>query len=246
MSQAPRLGIVATLSVGTDMVDVNAAEGLGILVRAVPPHATEEVAVHTLALILALERNLPWAWTSARQGEWDPVGYGAPRRLSDLTLGVIGLGRIGRAVIERARPLFGSILGSDPYSPDPDSVSLDTLLRQSDVVSLHLPLSPETHELLDSRRIALLKPGSTIVNVSRGLLINTTALLDALGTGTLRGAALDTTDPEPLPSGHPLRADERVIITPHVAFASTATLREYALSPARAILEWSQAGTHTP
>ncbi|HWM32949.1 MAG TPA: C-terminal binding protein [Pseudolysinimonas sp.] len=243
LDAAPSVGVVATLSVGFDMVDIDAADRLGIRVCNVPAHATEEVATHALALLLALERNIVPTAATVAAGVWDAVGYGAPRRLSSLTLGIAGFGRIGQAFHERASGLFDRTLLYDPLASrrpveGADWVGLDDLLAQSDVVSLHVPATPETYRMLSPERLASVKVGVSIINVSRGSLIDSAALLRGLEDGRIRSAGLDVTDPEPPAVDDPLLRHPRVIATPHVAFASRATLREYALAPARAILAW--------
>lgn len=243
LERVPDVGVIATLSVGFDMVDIAAADRLGIRVCNVPAHATEEVATHALTLLLALERHLVPTAAATRGGTWDAVGYGAPRRLSSLTLGIAGFGRIGRAFFDRAAGLFGRTLVHDPLiGHEPvagvEWVTLDGLLAEADVLSLHVPATPDSRHLLDRRRLESVRRGLTIINVSRGNLIDADALLDGLESGHIRAAGLDVTEPEPLPAGHPLLTHPDVIVTPHVAFASQATLRDYALAPAVAVLAW--------
>lgn len=243
MSRAPRLGVVATLSVGTDMVDVDAATGLGIRVCNVPSVATEEVATHALALLLALERRLLPADAAVRAGAWDAQAYGAPRRLSALTLGVVGFGRIGRRFATVSAPLFGRVVAYDPAQPaelpgEIAATELDALLEQSDVVSLHLPLTSSTARIIDAPRLQRMRDGVGIINVSRGGLIDQPALVDAVRSGKVRYAGLDVTAPEPPSPDDPLLTLPHTLITPHVAFASEETLVQYALTPAREVLRW--------
>lgn len=241
LDRLPRLGMIATLSVGYDMVDVEHASRLGIRVAAVPAHATQEVAAHALALALAVERNLVVATDGVRRGGWDARAFGAPRRLSDSTLGIVGLGRIGGELARIAAPLFAEVIAHDPAggsTSDVRMVDLDELLSQAHVVSLHTPLAESTRHLIDRSALSRMRTGATIVNVSRGALIDTDALVDALRSGHIHGVGLDVTDPEPLPVTHELRSMASVVLTPHVAFASTATIRAYAESPSRAILAW--------
>lgn len=246
MEQAPKLGIVATLSVGTDMVDVEAATRLGIRVCNVPPIASEEVATHTLALMLAQERRLAHGVEIVREGRWDAHEFGAPRRLSELTLGLIGFGRIGRRFAGMASPLFKETLVYDPFlSSQPDihasrSASLAEVIAGADVISLHLPLTEHSRSLLGAEEFAAMKPGVGILNVSRGALIDHEALGEALASGQVRYAGLDVTDPEPLPADAALRRMPNVAMTPHVAFASDVTRRDYVLAPVEEILAWQQ------
>lgn len=243
LRRAQQLRLIATLSVGVDMVDVDAATESGVQVCNVPPIATEEVAVHALSMLLMQERGLERAITGVRSGGWDPEGYPAPRRLSELTLGLVGFGRIGQRLARLASPLFGSVLAFDPYaarlgsSPDGTvAADFDEILGRADVLSLHAPQAPGAPPILSEPEFGRMRPGSGLVNVARGGLIDHAALLAAVDSGRLRYACLDATDPEPLAADSPLRCRENVVITPHVAFASERTLTEYALAPAREIV----------
>lgn len=219
--------------VGVDNIDVRAAASQEIIVCNVPDYATSEVADHTLALLLALARNLDvWA-TAARDGRW---GNSLPRvsmpRLKDTTLGVIGAGRIGRAVINRAHPIWGSILVHDPYLSAEQltalkvaAAPLDILLANSDFVTLHVPSSSATRGLLSAERLRSMKRGAMLVNCSRGDLIDETALAACLADGHIRRAGLDVFVDEP-PHLNGLISDTAVWPTPHVAWLSTAALRE--------------------
>lgn len=233
----PDLRIVATQSVGTDMVDVDACRERGIWVTNVAGVATEEVASHALALTLALVRGINALDRDVRDGVWD--GTRVPlRRLSELTVGVVGLGRIGSAFARMVTPLVRSVIGHDPLGGDGsiENRELDEVFALADVISLHLPVTESTRGLVDARRLALMPAGAMLVNVSRGGLLDEAAVLAALESGALAGAGLDVLVEEPPPPGHPLVAHPRVVVTPHAAYLSGATTRAYVESQAENVV----------
>ena len=236
LDAADRCLTVARYGVGVDNIDVVHATELGILVSNVPEFCTEEVADHTLTLTLATLRNLLPATDATRGGGWTPEVAYPSRRLRGLVFGIIGFGATGRAVAERAAAFgFEVIVSSRALAADPGAVppsvtrvvDRDELLRLADVVSLHVPLNTETHRLIGARELGTMKDGALLINVGRGGLVDTEALRPELEAGRLR-AALDVTDPEPLPADHWLRSSPAAIITPHVAFASDGSLIELA------------------
>lgn len=230
LDRLPRLGAIATASMGVDMVDVDAATARGIWVSNVLGAATEEVATHALALALASARGIVAHASDVRAGGWGLGAAPVPRRLSELTLGLVGLGRIGLALADRASATFGRVVGCDPYTgetPGIERMSADDVLAAADVLSLHLPLTDETVGYLDADRIARMPRGATIVNVSRGGLIDTAALVAALDSGHLAGAALDVLETEPPVADDPLLTHPKVIVTPHAAFLSDASMADY-------------------
>lgn len=238
----PKLKVVATTTVGVNHIDTAAAAAHGVEVRSLPSLASEEVATHALAGMLALLRELPAARAAATDG-WDFTAVPAPPRVSELTLGVLGMGRIARQLVARALPLFGAVVGVDPFVPDgawPAGVArltdADDVFRRAHVVSLHAPLTPETRHVLDGRAIALMPAGGYVVNVSRGELVDAPALLAALDAGRLRGAFLDVVHPEPPAPDDPVLHHPRVLVTPHAAFYSAATVREYVMTTVDAVL----------
>ncbi|GAA1325571.1 C-terminal binding protein [Leucobacter albus] len=242
----PALRIVATQSVGTDMVDLAACAARGISVSNVPASATEEVAVHALAMALSLVRGLPQFDRSTRAGEWNPGAADALARPSALTVGVLGLGRIGRRFAGLAAPIFGEVVGYDPADfavPGLERLGLEAVLRRADVLSLHLPLLPETSRLLDAQRLALLPAGARIVNVARGALIDKAALLDALDSGRLAGAALDVLEVEPPDPGDALLRHPRVLASPHVAFLSPQSEIDYVVHQAENVIAVGSSGS---
>lgn len=225
-----RCRVVARYGIGVDNIDLDAARAAGIVVTNVPDYCVEEVATHTLALILAAVRRLPAALERGTASTWSLEGLRPIPRISELTFGVVGLGRIGREVIGLLRPLGGQILGYDPYaSTTPAGVErvddLDDLLGRSDVVTLHLPVTAETRGIIDAGRLARLKPTAILVNTSRGALVRTADLADALGEGRIGGAAVDVLEREALDAPS-LAGLPGALITPHMAYYSESSLRE--------------------
>ena len=222
--------VIGRAGTGLDAIDLAAARARGLFVYHTPDYCTSEVATHAVALMLAVQRRLVDADRQARVDfkGWRALGPIPP--LDELTAGVIGGGRIGRAVMARLRPLVGHIVSYDPFIDSaPDGVervdSLDELLRRSHIVTLHMPLTAETRGLIGSRELELLPEGAIVVNVSRGGLVDETALRLALESGHLAGAALDVLTSEPPRPDDPLLDAPRLILTPHLAWYSTASER---------------------
>ena len=221
--------VIVRYGVGYDTIDVSAATQAGICVANVPDYGTQEVALHTISLLLALHRRLLSYDAALRQGRWlkGPEVVPPIPRIKGLTLGIVGLGRIGRAVAAHAESLGMHRLTYDPYvsrtsAMEVGAVLVDyaTLLRQSDFVTLHAPLSAETRHLLGQREIDQMKPGAVVINTSRGAVVDTLALARALQERRLAGAGIDVFEQEPLKPNHPLRAAPNTILTPHVAWYS--------------------------
>ncbi|MBO1268923.1 C-terminal binding protein [Arthrobacter cavernae] len=256
MDAIPGLKIIALLSMGYDNVDLDAAKERGIWVSNLPGVATEEVASHALALALAVTREIPFFQGRVAEGDWNSRPDTTVLRLSQERLGLIGLGRIGSRFGELASGVFGEVIGYDPYLPDtPDTramlakagirrTGLDEVLAESAVVSLHVPLTEETQHIIDAGSLAAMRPGSYLVNVSRGQLIDDAALRAAVDSGHIRAAALDVLDVEPAPADHPLMGHPRILVTPHVGFLSDHTLAEYVRIQAQNVI--SQARTGAP
>lgn len=235
----PKLKLIALMSMGFDYVDVEAAEEHGVWVTNVPGAATEEVATHALAILLAVVRQLRFYTASATPVDWNERARQAPPRLSETTLGIVGLGKIGRELARVAGPLFGRVLGYDPLLPDTPEVrsdldrigvtrtSLEEVRRSADVLSLHLPLTPDTERMIDAAFIGEMPGGAVLVNVSRGALVDDAALVAALDSGQLSGAALDVLGQEPPAPEHPLLGRDDVVLTPHIAYFSARTEIEY-------------------
>lgn len=228
----PRCRIVAVNATGFDGVDIVRATELGIVVTNVAGYCSDEVADHTLALILSLARRIPALTKSVHDGHWDYESAGQPARLSTQTLGVIGFGRIGSRVTARARSFGLRVVACDPYVEEKhmaalgaEKASLDEVLM-GDFVSLHCCLTKETRRLIDERALSAMSSGSYLVNTARGSCVDSEALVRALERGDIAGAALDVVEPEPLPAGHSLYSLPNVMLTPHAAFLSSHSLEE--------------------
>jgi D-3-phosphoglycerate dehydrogenase len=225
---APSVRVIARAGVGLDAIDLEAAGERGIPVFHTPDYCVPEVATHTVALLLALNRRLVDSDRIARS-DWSGWRAIAPiQPLGEQTVGLVGFGRIGRAVAERVRALVAAVVAYDPYGPvDEPGVttvsSLDELLATSDVVSLHLPLSRETRRYIGAAELARMRPGAVLVNVSRGGLVDEPALVEALTCGQLSGAALDVLAEEPPRPSSPLLSAPNVLFSPHTAWYSMAS-----------------------
>jgi D-3-phosphoglycerate dehydrogenase len=237
----PRLRAIATTTVGLNQIDVTAARAADVAVCGLPGLGSEEVAVHALAGMLAMVRELRAA--QAAVSGWDFTQVPTPPRLSELTLGLYGMGRIARHLAARTRPLFARVVGIDPFVAEdawPAGVERladpDAVFGAANVLSLHAPATPDTRHAVNARTLALMPRGGYVVNVARGELVDPAALLAALDEGHVRGAFLDVTDPEPPGRGDALLRHPRVIVTPHAAFYSTATEREYVMAAVRNVL----------
>ena len=221
LDASPELKAVANMAVGTDNIDVEAAKARGIAVGNTPDVLTDATADLAFALLLALARKLPQGEALVRSGgwrTWEPAAdLGAD--LSGAVLGIVGRGRIGDAVARRAAGFGMEVVHSSRSS----GVPLEELLGQADVVSLHCPLTPETRHLIDDRALARMKPTALLVNTARGGVVDQAALRRALMEGTIAGAALDVTDPEPLPADDPLLEAPNLIVVPHVGSATVRT-----------------------
>lgn len=241
LEAAPRCRTVARYGVGVDNIDVARATELGMVVSNVPVYCTDEVADSALLGILALARRLLPLNRDVAAGGWGHDVAGTGSRLRGKVLGLVGLGAIGTALASRARALGMDVVAlsrSGATAPGVRTVAgLDELLGQADVVSLHVPLTDRTHHLIGAEQLAAMKPTAWLVNTARGGLVDTDALVDALDAGRIAGAALDVTDPEPLPPGHPLRTRDDVVLTPHTAFSSDGSLAELARKAATNVVD---------
>lgn len=228
-----RCKIIARYGIGVDTVDLAAATRKGIAVTNVPEYCVDEVSDHAMALLLGWARRIVAADRAIHAGSWQLADVAPIHRLRGQTLGLVGLGKIALRLAAKAQPFGLRVIGSDPYVPAervaPLNIALlplDDVLAQSDFVSLHAPLTPETRAMLNADTLAKIKPTALIVNTARGPLIDDAALIDALMNGRLGGAALDVTPKEPLPEDSPLRTLKNVILTPHVAYYSEESLRD--------------------
>jgi len=223
---APRLSVVGVASVGTDRVDIPAATRGGVMVVNAPTGNTIAAAEHTMALMLALLRQVPGADASVRRGEWER-GRFIGAELRHRTLGIIGLGKIGKAVARRAAAFEMRVMAHDPFLTAEQAdehaarlVGLPELLGRADVITVHVPLIPQTRGLIGEAQIGAMKPGAFLLNVARGGLVDEAALARALRDGRLAGAAIDVFSAEPMAADNPLRDAPNTILTPHLG-AST-------------------------
>jgi glyoxylate reductase len=221
IASAGRLRAIANYAVGTDNVDLDAATAAGIPVGNTPDVLTDATADLAFALLLAAARRLPAAEAAVHAGGWRTFRPDAflGRDVAGATLGVVGYGRIGRAVARRAGGFGMDVL----HSSRSDGTPLGELLERSDYVSLHAPLTPQTRGLIGAEELRRMKPTAILVNTARGELVDSAALEAALRDGEIAGAALDVTDPEPLPADHPLLGAPNVLVVPHIGSATETT-----------------------
>jgi glyoxylate reductase len=247
MDAAPALEIIANVAVGYNNVDVAAAAARGITVTNTPGVLTEATADLSLALLLAAARRLPEGDAYVRAGRfqgWELFQPHLGLEVTGQTLGLVGMGRIGRAVAERAAGGFHMPILYTSRRPVPEvevelgarRVDLDTLLRESDFVSLHVPLSAETRHLIGARELALMKPSAILINTARGPVVDEAALAAALEAKTIAGAALDVYEDEPAVHPGLLALHEHIVLLPHLGSATTATRQNMALTAARNIV----------
>ncbi|HSV34229.1 MAG TPA: C-terminal binding protein [Ramlibacter sp.] len=225
---AQPLQIVARLGVGLDNIAVDRATARGVWVTNVPDYCVEEVSDHAVGFALAWTRGLVHFDREVRAGRWAPASARL-RRLAELTCGIVGFGRIGRATARKLAAFGCRLLAHDPYPSAPvpgvESVGLEALMAGSDIVIVHAPLTSGTHHLIDARRLALMRPGGLLINVSRGGVVDTDAVIQALQEGRLSAAGLDVLESEPaVPDA--LLSQPGAMLTPHVAFSSDASLLE--------------------
>jgi D-3-phosphoglycerate dehydrogenase len=241
-SFGPNVRVIGRAGIGLDAIDLEEAKRRGIGVVHTPDYATNEVATHAVALILAVHRRLVQGDMAARRS-WTAWRQLAPfASINEQTAGVVGTGRIGRAVIERLRPLVREIVAYDPYAPPLEGTttapSLEELLRRSDILTLHMPLTPETDRMIGARELALLKGGAIVVNVSRGKLIDQEALVRALEDGHLAGAGLDVLEEEPPPEDAPILRAPNVVLSPHFAWYSASSERRMRTDVVDAMIDY--------
>lgn len=229
VAELQKCKIIARYGIGTDNVDIRAANAAGIVVTNVPDYSVEEVAAHALAMMLALLRRLPDADSFVRSGGWSIDGLRPISRLSTLTVGLVGYGRIPRQLERALRALGMSVVVHDPYveaGPDtPPLLSLEELLETSDVVSLHAPLTPDTRGLIGAEQLALMKDHAILINTSRGPLVVLDDVIEALQGGGIRSAGLDVFEQEPLESDR-LAGVPGLLVSPHMAYYSEEALQE--------------------
>jgi D-3-phosphoglycerate dehydrogenase len=235
---------IARYGVGLDTIDLDAARARGIAVSNVPDYCVEEVALHTIALLLAAHRRVVRGDRRVRAGEWGALGAGAIRRLEGQLLGLVGCGRIPRSVATKARALGLRVASHDPYVSEdawPAEIEryteLDALAADASFLSLHAPLTHETRHLVNEALLRRMPRHAVLINTARGPLVDTDALNRALAEGSIGGAALDVLEDEPPPAALPLLGHDDVIVTAHQAFYSDEALRELQRKAAQNLLD---------
>jgi len=233
LRQLTRCKAIGRFGLGVDNIDVKTAAELGIVVTYVPDYCMHEVSDHAMALLLALARKVPLSNKLVQSGRWEMPAVVPLRRLAGQVLGLLGFGNIPRALAPKAAAFGLEIIAHDPYvAPEVfaacgvEAVSFESLLTRADYISVHAPLTPATRGLLGAAAFAQMKRGAMIVNTARGPLIDEAALIAALDSGALSGAALDVVASEPLPKDSPLLGRDNLILTPHTAFYSVEALEE--------------------
>lgn len=233
LRQLARCKAIGRFGLGVDNIDIKTAGELGIVVTYVPDYCMQEVSDHAMALLLALARKIPFSDRLVQAGRWEMPAVAPLRRLAGQVLGLVGFGNIPRALVPKAKAFGLEVIAHDPYAAAAvfatsgvEAVSFEDLLARADFVSVHAPLTPATHGLIDAAAFARMKKGAVIINTARGPLIDEPSLLAALDSGQLGGAALDVVTTEPLPKDSRLLGRPNVILTPHTAFYSVEALEE--------------------
>jgi D-3-phosphoglycerate dehydrogenase len=224
MPSLAKCRVISRYGIGVDMIDLAAAGEHGIMVCNTPDYCIDEVSTHTLSFLLMLNRQIASQHQHVSAGKWGPPAPTPPSRLSTQTLGIIGMGNIGRVVVQKARAFGLKVLVFDPYLSSDQAaaqgavkVELDELLQHSDYVSLHCPLTEETHHLISDEQFKRMKPTAYLINMARGPIVDQPALYRALTEKTIAGAALDVFEQEPPPADEPLLKLDNVIFTPHLS-----------------------------
>jgi phosphoglycerate dehydrogenase-like enzyme len=244
----PEIRIASRIGAGYDTINTADARKHGVWVANSPDYGVGEVATHALAMALALLRHIALYDRDVKAGRWHYMTAGTIRRASEMTLGILGLGRIGKRMAYIARNCFKRVIACDPYLIDGDfpayveRVKLDELFRGADVLSLHVPLTDETRGMVNTRLLDFMRPGSMLVNTARGAVVNSDDLLAALESARLDGAALDVLPEEPVKPNHPLLKHPRVLLTPHAAFYSVEAEQELRRKAAQNLIDWAKSG----
>lgn len=244
----PEIGLCSRIGAGYDTINAVDAERHGVWVANSPDYGVGEVATHALGMLLATLRGIVRFDRDVHEGTWHYTTAGRIPRASNLTVGILGLGRIGKRFAHLARNVFRRVIAHDPYLIDGDfpayveRVSLEELFRQSDAVSIHCLLTDETRGMVDERLLRLMKPGSYLVNTARGAVVDLDALTAVVKENRLAGVGLDVLPVEPVPPTHPLLADPRVVFSPHSAFYSAESEVELRRKAAMNIVNWMRTG----
>jgi D-3-phosphoglycerate dehydrogenase / 2-oxoglutarate reductase len=242
LDAAPACRFVSRLGIGYEMIDVPAATQRGVAVANTPDYCVAEVVAHTLAMAMWLVRGLGRFDAAVRAGQWAAAAaYPAAARPADTVIGVIGLGRIGAQVATQANALGFTVIGHDPYvasGSDARLTTLEDVLGSSHLITLHTPLTAETRHMIRTETLRMMRPRALLVNTCRGDLLDEAAVAAALRAGWLAGAALDVFETEPLPASSPLRSLPNVLLTPHAAWYSPASLAELPVRAAQHVVDF--------
>lgn len=244
----PGIGCVSRIGAGYDTIDARAAAAAGVWVGNSPDYGVGEVSGHAFAMLLAVIRNIVRWNHDVKAGTWHYTSAGTVPRLSNMTVGILGLGRIGKRFAHIARDTFGRVIAHDPNLIDGDfpayvgRVSLEALFEQADAISIHCLLDDSTRGLVGADLLRRMKPGSYLVNTARGAVIDIDGLTRVVAEGRLAGVGLDVLPVEPIPAGHPLIADPRVILSPHSAFYSVESEIELRRKAANNLVSWMRTG----
>ncbi len=248
----PELRIVSRMGAGFDTVNTADAKTHGVWVANSPDYGVGEVATHALGMALSLVRHIPFYDRHVRVGNWHYSSAGKLRRPAEMTLGILGFGRIGKRMAHISSHVFGRVIACDPYVGAGDffpdrvaRVTQEELFGQADVVSLHVPLNDETRGMVNARMLSLMKRGSFLVNTARGSVANLDHVLAALDSGQLDSAALDVLPKEPPEADHPVLRHPRVLLTPHAAFYSVEGETELRTKAAQNLIDWARHGRPT-
>ena len=247
----PEIRIVSRYGAGFDTIHTEDARAAGVWVGNSPDYGVGEVATHALAMTLALVRHIAFYDRDVKAGQWHFSSAGKMQRVSDMTIGILGLGRIGKRMAHISRNSFKRVIACDPYIIDGDfpayveRVSKEELFAQADAISLHVPLTDETRGLVDASLIKLMQPGSVLVNTARGAIVNIFDLVAALDAGQLDGAALDVLPVEPPDVHARVVQHPRLLLTPHAAFYSVVAEKELRRKAAQNLIDWNNTGRPT-
>jgi len=247
-SARPEIGLCSRIGAGYDTIDTTHAARHGVWVANSPDYGVGEVATHALAMLLGTIRGVVRFDRDIHQGQWHYTTAGRIPRAANLTVGILGLGRIGKRFAHVACNLFGRVIAHDPYLIDGDfpayveRVSLEDLFARADAISIHCLLTDETRGMVGGRLLRMMKPGSYLVNTARGAVVDVDALTAVVQENRLAGVGLDVLPVEPVPAGHPLLSDPRVVFSPHAAFYSVQSEVELRRKAATNIVSWMRTG----
>lgn len=244
----PEIGLASRIGAGYDTIDARAAAKHGVWVANSPDYGVGEVSLHALSMMLSIVRNIARYDRDIHSGTWHYTSPGKIPRAQNLTVGVLGLGRIGKRFAHYAQPIFKRVIAHDPYLIDGDfpqyveRVSIERLFGEADAISIHCLLNDETRGMVGEQLLSLMKPGSYLVNTARGAIVDIDALVKVLKTDRLAGVALDVLPIEPVQADHPLLSDPRVLLSPHSAFYSMESEIELRRKAAMNIVNWLNTG----